>query len=159
MPRLFTSQTARLAGRLSAAKRQRQRNEQGNAGAAPKMDAETRQELAIVNKQIKRTCETLDDETPYCEHCERPALEPHHRAQLLRALDGLLERRRKLTGRFAPGTMRPQDSPKDKRQAPPSFHVIPHGDIPETTGETTEPTPGISTDDVPGETPGSPGLV
>lgn len=150
---LFNAQTAKLAGKLSGTVRRANRNGNGNERTEKAIDVQNREELAIVNKQIRRTCETLDDRTPACDHCKRPALEPHHRAQLLRALDGLLERRRKLTGRFAPGTMRPQDSPKDKRQAPPSFQM-PAGEIPESDPGELLGQPQENPGGAPSETPG-----
>lgn len=64
-------------------------------------------ELAIVDEQIALTREALNDKTPFCKECERPALQPHHRAQLLNALNNLLDRRRILLGRPLPGTNKP----------------------------------------------------
>lgn len=56
-------------------------------------------QLRIVAEQVSRTRSLLnDDDFRYCEHCERGGVEPHHRAQLLKALDTLLDRQRKLLG-------------------------------------------------------------
>jgi hypothetical protein len=56
-------------------------------------------QLELVASQINRTRDVLNDaKYRYCEECERGGIEPHHRAQLLKALDTLLDRQRKLLG-------------------------------------------------------------
>ena len=52
-----------------------------------------KRQLKLVREQITRTCALLNDERiDYCEHYKRAGMPDHHRAQLLRALDSLLER-------------------------------------------------------------------
>lgn len=146
MPQFTADNAAAMAKRAQEAKQRKKREaqEQGNRAQLP---AESREELEIVEEQITRTRKTLNDETPWCPCCERVSLEPHHRAQLLRALDGLLERRRKLTGRFSPGTLRNPEKPaKPSSQFQPA---APH-EIPETD-------PGVSANLTPGEPPGHTG--
>lgn len=107
---LFTAENAAdMARRATLARIRGRQAEQAELAGIPR---ETLEELEIVEEQIACTRKELNDRTPACVCCERPALQPHHRAQLLKALDALLERRRKLTGRFSPGTLRPQDKPK-----------------------------------------------
>jgi hypothetical protein len=48
-----------------------------------------------------------DRDDHFCPACERGGLEPHHRAQLLKALDSLLDRKRILLGIPGPGSRRP----------------------------------------------------
>ena len=76
-------------------------------------------QLTLVDEQIKRTRKTLnDDDYAYCEHCERAGMPPHHKAQLLKALDTLLDRQRNLLGVSFPS---PHKGPKqgDKRTREP----------------------------------------
>ncbi len=65
-------------------------------------------QLNLVAEQITRTRAVLnDDKSHWCAVCERGGMEPHHRAQLLRALDSLLDRQRKLLGIPDPGSRKP----------------------------------------------------
>lgn len=82
----------------------------------PAFAEDIREELELVEEQITRTREVLNDKTPYCPACERCALEPQHRAQLLKALDTLLNRKRILQGRPTPGSLKPSQA-KPRRSA------------------------------------------
>ena len=76
--------------------------------------------LVLIAEQIKRTRDLLNDDSfRYCEQCERGGIEPHHRAQLLKALDALLERERILDGQPLPGTLKPRQEPAARRQSLP----------------------------------------
>lgn len=71
-------------------------------------------QLRLVAEQVTRTRAVLNDDTAeWCSECERGGIQPHHRAQLLKALDSLLDRQRKLLGIPDPGSRRP--SPEGKR--------------------------------------------
>jgi len=105
----------------------------------------TNAQLDLVANQIKRTRDVLNDnDYRYCEQCERGGVEPQHRAQLLKALDVLLDRQRVLLGIPLPGSRRPApegsarharagawlvDAPPEIQVAPvaesPAFHVEP----------------------------------
>ena len=76
-------------------------------------------QLKLVQEQIVRTRKVLnDDEAEWCTECERGGIQPHHRAQLLKALDALLDRQRKLLGIPDPGSRRPaQDRHRDHSPA------------------------------------------
>jgi len=63
--------------------------------------------MRLVKEQIARTRAVLSDDAGTCPHCGRTALEPHHRAQLLKSLDVLLDRQRKLLGISDPGPTKP----------------------------------------------------
>lgn len=74
--------------------------------------------LKIVTEQIARTRELLnDDDYGYCEHCKRSGVEPNHRAQLLKALDNLIERKAKLLGIPDPGSYKPSSKPTRPQHA------------------------------------------
>lgn len=81
---------------------------------------DVQEELQIVNEQIAHAREALNDKTPWCPVCERPELQPHHRAQLLKALDTLLDRRRILSGRPLPGSRKPAPDRPIKRNLVPT---------------------------------------
>lgn len=66
------------------------------------------EDLELVQEQIKLACEVLNDRRyHWCEACERGGLEPHHRAQLLKSLDVLLDRKGVLLGIHKPGPSKP----------------------------------------------------
>lgn len=93
------------------------------------MPAQIAEELEIINEQITHTRKVLNDKKRfYCPACERHEMQPQHMAQLLKALDTLLDRRRKLTGRFNPGTLRNPEPTKRTNHA--GFQPQP-GDLPE----------------------------
>lgn len=69
-----------------------------------------------MQEQIDQTRKVLNDKTPYCPACERCELEPHHRAQLLKALDSLLARKSALLGIHLPG---PSKAPRESTRRSP----------------------------------------
>ena len=74
-------------------------------------------QLRLVAEQITRTRRVLNDDTSeWCEHCERGGIQPHHRAQLLKALDSLLDRQRKLLGIPDPGSRKPAPERREPKQ-------------------------------------------
>src|SRR5688572_25786639 len=87
--------------------------------------ADVREELEIVEEQISCARDALNDKTPWCPVCERPELQPHHRAQLLKSLDTLLNRKRILLGRPLPGSRKPApDRPARRQLAPQPQPVV-----------------------------------
>ena len=80
-------------------------------------------QLGLVADQITRTSKVLNAQTMRtCPHClkELPDLpqfeiEPHHRAQLLRSLDLLLDRQRKLLMIPEPGPQKPRQDRNGSR--------------------------------------------
>lgn len=103
-----------------------------------------REQLQIVQEQIAATRAELNEHKPYCPACERGPMEPHHRAQLLKALDTLLDRQRVLNGIPTPGQLRPT-SPRAGRDAqrPPAL-PIGYGEPPSTAGPASNPPPGAA---------------
>jgi hypothetical protein len=80
--------------------------------------------LELVREQIELTRAVLNDKrVHFCTKCERAGIEPHHRAQLLRALDSLLDRERIILGIPGPGTLKPQSPRRSK--APASVEPLP----------------------------------
>ena len=75
-------------------------------------------ELKIVEEQIARARKMLNDDTPACPACERSAIQPHHAASLMKALDGFLDRRRELLGRPRLATLRPSTKPARRSELP-----------------------------------------
>jgi hypothetical protein len=117
-PHRFTPQNARAYAIKSnnSPKRDRRRRKQPTQDIAQPVFSELPQdfsrdvvqELKIVSEQIARAREVLNDrDDHFCSECERGGLEPQHRAQLLKALDALLDRKRILQGRALPGSLRP----------------------------------------------------
>lgn len=108
----FNHERATLAGIRSGQVR-RERAGLQPVSVPPKLNPDSVQrainaQLNLVAEQITRTRAVLNDDRDYwCEHCKRGAMEPHHRAQLLRALDSLLDRQRKLLGIPDPGSRKP----------------------------------------------------
>lgn len=89
------------------------------------LDRAQADDLRLVQEQIKRACAVLnDDRMNWCPACERSGLEPHHRAQLLKALDALLDRKGVLLGIHKPG---PSKAPSVSRRpvAGPSYDPTP----------------------------------
>ena len=105
-------------------------------------------QLNIVREQLTRTRAVLNDgEYRYCEHCERGGIEPQHRAQLIKSLDTLLDRQRKLLGIPDPG---PRRSPPadDRRVTPAAAWIEEAGTIdlqPEPPASTCAPEPAPDT--------------
>lgn len=87
--------------------------------------------LKVLSEQISRTRSLLNDERyRYCEHCERGGVEPNHRAQLLKALDGLIERKTALLGIPGPGQLKPSVPRTRVIEAQPSTPHIDTVDVP-----------------------------
>lgn len=111
-PFIFSDpERARQAGLRSAEVRRNKRLAKEQQAKPPEPESAIRAvnaQLELVAEQITHTRAVLnDDDYRYCEHCERGGIEPHHRAQLLKALDSLLDRQRKLLGIPDPGALRP----------------------------------------------------
>ena len=102
-PFTFTDHArASAAGKRSGELRRLRALEQFKADKPPAFDsvqAAVNGQLELVASQINRTRDVLNDSKyRYCKECERGGIEPHHRAQLLKALDTLFDRQRKLLG-------------------------------------------------------------
>lgn len=94
-------------------------------------EAAVQAQLDLVAEQIGHTRAVLNDtRTNFCPACERSGIEPHHRAQLLRALDSLLNRQRVLLGLPLPGSMRPRTPPAVNREWEVSPAAVPLGPAP-----------------------------
>ena len=115
-PFIFTQATASAAGKRSGAVRRAAELQRLLTQIPPQQrppDLSVQQcingQLELVEEQIALTRTVLNDvRTDYCEHCERGGIEPHHRAQLLKALDCLLDRQRKLLMIPEPGPQKPR---------------------------------------------------
>ena len=126
-PFCFTRETASLAGKRSGqARRQRAALEPINLPLRLPVDRVERAvnaQLNLVAEQITRTRAVLnDDKHAWCDKCERGGIEPHHRAQLLKALDALLDRQRKLLGIPDPGVCKPRSN--DRTPANPGAYRV-----------------------------------
>ncbi|PWU10701.1 MAG: hypothetical protein C5B50_24960 [Verrucomicrobia bacterium] len=79
-----------------------------------------KRQLTVVREQIKQTRAVLNasDGGPPCPKCGRGTLHPRDRAQLVKALDALLDRERKLLNVPEPGRMKPQHKPVSERRGP-----------------------------------------
>ncbi len=86
----------------------------------PYIAREIQSMLKIIDEQIDSIRDELNAEpTVFCEHCKQGgAMSGAHRAALVRALDGLLERKTALLGIPGPGNLKPS-SPKQSRSLPP----------------------------------------
>ena len=127
---LFTPETASAAGIRSGEARkanpiQRVRVLPVTNTIAIDQNVQTvvKRQLALVREQITHTRARLnDDKAYYCEHCERAGMPENHRAQLLKALDSLLERECDLLGIPGRGSRKP--APERSRPARPSSSLI-----------------------------------
>lgn len=118
----WTTATARAAGKLSAQRRAERKANGGERPLTPRerptTEAAISRQLRLVASQIERTRKVLDDDrVHYCPACERSGIEPHHRAQLLKALDSLLDRQRELLGIPRVGSLRPRSVKDGRSQA------------------------------------------
>lgn len=116
-----TPEKASAAGKRSGeARRERAMAKQVNGTNPIEPDAvqvALNGQLKLVAEQIAHTRELLnDDDYGYCEHCKRSGIEPHHRAQLLKALDALALWQRKLLGIADPGPRKPAPEPRQPRR-------------------------------------------
>lgn len=129
---LFTPETASEMGQRSGAARRetpfvyvpplRTVIKPNGTDKPPKDPVQTaiKRQLELVAEQIAHTRKVLnDDNTEFCPACERCGIAPHHRAQLLKALDALLDRQRKLLQIPDPGSRRPGRE-VTRRNAPPA---------------------------------------
>ena len=120
--RPFDSVTGAVAGKIGGSRPKPKR-----VGPIMTDEEKTRQnvinrQLRLVREQITRARERLnDDRLDYCEHCNRGGMPDHHRAQLLKALDSLLERECDLFG--VPG--RGKRRPAPERQQRKAYSVLP----------------------------------
>jgi hypothetical protein len=143
--RPWNSETAALAGQRSG----QVRRERAGLQPAPELpkqertqvEAAIQAQLRLVAEQITRTRAVLNDDTSdWCEHCERGGMQPHHRAQLLKALDSLLDRQRKLLGIPDPGSRRPAaEGKRDRAPAASSGPWLPADDQPSTSSNMVAP--------------------
>jgi hypothetical protein len=119
----FTSDNAAEMGRRSGDARR------ANSVDFDSVEAVTERQLLLVREQIRRTRTVLNDESDdYCEHCGRSGMAPHHRAQLLRSLDTLLDRERILIGIPEPGRLKPKARPQQGIIRPPPVSCT-HGAV------------------------------
>jgi hypothetical protein len=94
-------------------------------------------DLSLVEEQIRRARKELNDEdSGYCEHCKRQGMPPHHRAQLMKAIDTLLERKRILLCRPGPGVVK-STAPRQSRDRAPIAPV----DVPQPETQQSVPEP------------------
>lgn len=118
---VFNSESAKAAAAKSVQSRRdkKAKRELERSNLEPKRPSKAvSEELELVIEQIALTRTVLNDtKYAYCEHCERSGIEPHHRAQLLRALDGLLDRKRILEDRPLPGSRRPAAERKPRQSS------------------------------------------
>jgi hypothetical protein len=118
-PFIFTDPAkASAAGKRSGESRRNKALERLNCDKPPAFDtvqAAINAQVNLVADQITRTRDVLnDDKSEWCPECERGGIPPHHRAQLLKALDTLLDRQRELLGLPKTGSKRP--SSRDDRR-------------------------------------------
>ena len=105
LPYKFTKASASLGGIRSGEVRRAKAFFKQTFDKPPSPDtvrAALNAQLSLVNEQITLTRDVLNDK----------AVEPHHRAQLLKALDSLLDRQRILLNVPSPGTLKPERKAK-----------------------------------------------
>jgi hypothetical protein len=122
---LFTSETARQAALKSILVRQAMKEVKAAKaelrGVKAQLTEDVRFDLEIVEEQIAHTRRVLNDKKSFfCPACERFEMQPQHMAQLLKALDSLLDRRRELLGRPRLATLRPSSKPQRRTPESPS---------------------------------------
>ncbi len=139
-PYAFTKDTASANGKRSGEARRAKRN----ADKPPTFDnvqATLNAQLILVKEQIASTRDILNDVNYcYCKECKRGGIEPHHRAQLLKALDSLLDRQRILLNVPAPAPWRiDQRQPKRAITSGPMIELRPAspttGSVPPTDNQ------------------------
>lgn len=113
---LFTKDNAASFGRrggIAKGEKAKARREQIESELAKQanLTPDVALELEIVEEGISQARKDLKQTWFYCEHCKREGMAPNHRAQLMKALDSFLDRRRILLNRPLPGTMRPTSKP------------------------------------------------
>ena len=108
----FTPESGKIAGQRSGEVRRERSHHRKTFDKPPPVNAvqvALNGQLKIVAEEIDHTRDILlDKHSFFCPACERGGIEPHHRAQLLKALDVLLDRQRKLLGVSNPGPRRPE---------------------------------------------------
>ena len=88
----------------------------------PHIAREIQRMLTLIDEQIDNTRTELNAEpTVFCETCKQGGSMPgSHRAALLRAMDGLLERKTALLGIPGPGNLKPsQPRQNTRKELPP----------------------------------------
>lgn len=104
---LWDSEQGRIMAQKSVAVRRENAERLENLMAGLPLAEPPDPRLELVQEQIARTRAELNERKPYCKHCDRGGMEPHHRAQLLRALDVLLDRERIIMGKGLPASYKP----------------------------------------------------
>lgn len=138
-PFQFTQETASQAGQRSGEVRRttmpRRRRERVPRTDENAVKLAVERQLRLVAEQIAQTRTVLNDtDYRYCEHCERAGIEPHHRAQLLKSLDTLLDRQRKLLGIPDPANAKVQAPSHRSRSRPEPTPIEPPCGPEATTG-------------------------
>lgn len=111
----ITQANARELALLShVARRRKQPKATTEQLAVEVQDARAREYLELLHEQILDTRTELRDKTGYCEHCKRGGCDGKTRAQLLGALDRLLERYRVWSQRAGPPKSAPSARPRTK---------------------------------------------
>jgi hypothetical protein len=128
---VFTAETARSAGRLSGSSRREFARTVKEIAITLRSDPVQRkptltngdlthtpnQDLELVEEQIQRARAVLNDmRCNWCPACERSGVEPHHRAQLMKAIDSLLHRKAMILGIHLPG---PSKAPRESNRRSP----------------------------------------
>jgi len=112
----FNSITGSIAGKIGGSRPKPKRIKPYLTDEEKTRQTAINRQLKLVREQLTRTRTRLnqaDEQVAWCEHCKRGGMPDHHRAQLLRALDGLLERECDLLaipgrGRRKPASERPK---------------------------------------------------
>jgi hypothetical protein len=118
MARFNAANAREMAVRSHEARRQRKES-RAQTSPAPLTTAHLSTpdaRLSLVLEQIDCTRDVLnDDKFNWCPECKRGGIEPHHRAQLLKSLDTLLDRQRELLGIPRTGSRRPGREREQRR--------------------------------------------
>ena len=118
----WTSETCKLVLPLARAALDRKRNGEPTETKPAKVRPDETQralkaQLQLVREQVRSTRLVLNDTAGQCPKCSRGPIEPHHRAQLLKALDTLLNRERILLGVHEPGPLKAHEPRQPRRQS------------------------------------------
>lgn len=107
----------------------------------PYIAREIQSMLKIIDEQIESVRDELNAEPEgFCEHCKQGgAMSGAHRAALVRALDGLLERKTALLGIPGPGSLKPSSPRSTRQQAPMMPVAIPLPCVPDAPTSSVPP--------------------